>query len=108
LFRVGAGDNQRQVLVLVVAAGRKGQLLMTMGRVINGIEVEGQVSRRGVEGGDNLVEEHVTQPFERLDGDGILEVGPGVAGELARRWFDNERGAEEFEACGQSGGTLIE
>jgi hypothetical protein len=46
-----------------------------VGRVIHGVQVEGQVSRRDIEGGDELVEEHVAEPLEGLDGDGILEAG---------------------------------
>jgi hypothetical protein len=53
----------------------EGQLLLAVGRVIDRIQVERQVARRLVEGGDELVKEDVTQPLERLDRDGVLEAG---------------------------------
>jgi hypothetical protein len=37
----------------------EGQLLVAVSRVIDGVEVEGQVTGRRVEGGDELVEEHI-------------------------------------------------
>jgi hypothetical protein len=56
---------------------------MTVGRVIHGIQVERQVTGRGVEGGDELVEEDVMQPQEGLDADGILEARQrGLAGQV--------------------------
>jgi hypothetical protein len=83
LVVVGAGEDQRQVLVLVVIAVPERQLLVPVGRVIDGVQVEGQVARRRVEGGDELVDEDVTQPLERFDGDGILEAGQGgLAGQV--------------------------
>jgi hypothetical protein len=54
---VGASDDQRKVLGLVVVAVPEGQLLVPVGRVMHGIQVERQVARRGVEGGDELVED---------------------------------------------------
>jgi hypothetical protein len=61
----------------------EGQLLPAVGRVIDGIQVEGQVTRRALEGGDELVEEDVTQPLEGGDGDGLLEAGQGgLAGQF--------------------------
>ncbi len=92
---VGAGADQRQVLVLVVVAVPEGQLLLAVGRVIDGVEVERQVARRRIEGGDELVEEDVAQPLEGRDGDGVLEAG--------QRWLARQlrvvRGAvgEELE-----------
>jgi hypothetical protein len=51
----GAGNDQREILVLVVVAVPKGQLLVAMRRVIDRVQVECQVAGRGVEGGDELV-----------------------------------------------------
>jgi hypothetical protein len=48
-----------------------------LGRVIDGIEVERQVAGRAVKGSNELVEEHVAQAPEGLDGDGILEARQG-------------------------------
>ncbi|HKI31791.1 MAG TPA: hypothetical protein VKA46_07975 [Gemmataceae bacterium] len=75
LVVVRTGDDQGQVLVLVVVAVPEGQLLLAVGRVIDGVQVERQMARWGVKGGDELVEEHVPQPLEGLDGDRILEAG---------------------------------
>jgi HKD family nuclease/diadenosine tetraphosphate (Ap4A) HIT family hydrolase len=75
LVVVGAGDDQGQVLVLVVVAVPERQLLVAVGRVIDRVQVERQVRGRGVEGGDELVKEHVAQPLEGFDADGVLEAG---------------------------------
>ena len=40
--------------------------LLAVGRVIHGVGVEGQLTRRGVEGSDGLAGEDVAQPFEGL------------------------------------------
>jgi hypothetical protein len=64
-----------QQLILVVIAVPERQLLVAVGRVIDRIEVERQVTRRGVEGGDELVNEDIAQPLEGLDADGVFEAG---------------------------------
>ena len=53
----------------------EGQLLVPEGGVIHGVQVERQVTRRALEGGEELVEEDLTQPLEGLDADGVLEAG---------------------------------
>jgi hypothetical protein len=53
----------------------KAHLLVAVRRVIDGVEVERQVTWRRVEGGDELVDEDVAQPLEGPDGDGVLEAG---------------------------------
>jgi hypothetical protein len=83
LVVVGTGDHEGQVLVLVVEAVPERQLLVSVGRIVYGIEVERQVTRRTLEGGDELVEEHVAQPLEGRDRDGVLEAGQrGLAGQV--------------------------
>jgi hypothetical protein len=44
-------------------------------RVIYGVEVEGQVAGRTLEGGEELVDKHLAQALEGRDGDGVLEAG---------------------------------
>jgi hypothetical protein len=93
LVVVDAGNDQRQVLVLVVVAVPEGQLLVAVSRVIDGVQVEGQVTRRGVEGREELVNEDVAQLLEGRDGDGVLEAGERrLAGQVAivRRAVGNE------------------
>jgi hypothetical protein len=51
---------------LVVVAVPEGQLLVPVGRVIHGIQVERQVARRGVKGGDELVEDDAVRGPEAL------------------------------------------
>ena len=71
------------MLRVVVVAVPEGQLLLAVGRVIDRVEVERQMARRRVEGGDELVEEDVARPLEGLDGDGVLEAGQGgLAGQV--------------------------
>jgi hypothetical protein len=54
-----------------------------VGRVIHRIQIEREVTRRRVEGGNELVEEDVAQSLERFDGDGVLEAGQGrLAGQV--------------------------
>jgi hypothetical protein len=53
-----------------------------VGRIIHGVQVESQVPRRALEGGDELVEEDVAQPLQGRDRDGVLEAGRrGLAGQ---------------------------
>jgi hypothetical protein len=61
LVVIGTGDDQRQVLVLVIVTVPEGQLLLAVGRVIDRVQVEGHVTRRGVDGGEELVEDDVAQ-----------------------------------------------
>jgi hypothetical protein len=64
LVGVGAGDGPRPVLVLGVVAVPEGRRLMAVGRVIDGMAVEGQGARRRVEGGDDLGTDDVASPRE--------------------------------------------
>ena len=57
--------HQGQILVLLVEAVEQRQLLGAVRRVVHGVEVEGQRPRRLGEGGDELIDEHVTQSFQR-------------------------------------------
>src|SRR5262249_17982266 len=66
-----------------VVAVPEGQLLVAVGRGIDGIQVRGRARRRGVEGGDELVEEDGPQALEGLDVDGVLEARQGgLAGQV--------------------------
>jgi hypothetical protein len=71
-------------LVLVVVVVPEGQLLLAVRRVIDGVQFERQVVGRALEGGEELVEEDVTQALEGPDGDGVLEAEQrGLAGQVA-------------------------
>jgi len=49
---------QRQVAVAVVVAVEEAALLLAVQRVVGGIEVQHQFLRRGVEAGDELIDQH--------------------------------------------------
>ena len=68
---------KRQILVLLVEAVEQGQLLRPVGRVVHGVEVEGQRQGRLRERGDELVDEHVAQAEQGGDVDLVLEAGQG-------------------------------
>src|SRR5579871_700362 len=74
LVVVGAGDEGREILVLVEEAVEQHQLLRAVGGVVDRIQVEGQVPGRCGERGDELIDEDVTQALERSNVDGILEA----------------------------------
>jgi hypothetical protein len=80
LVVVGAGDDQRRVPVPVVVAVPEGQLLVAVGQVIHGVQVEREVARRGPEGGDELVEEHVASALDGVGAQGVVVVLVLVAG----------------------------
>ena len=58
------------------------ELLFAMGRIIDGIDIEGEVLGRRCERSDELIDKSVTQAFQRGDGDGIFKAGQrGLAGQ---------------------------
>jgi hypothetical protein len=63
----------RQILVLLIMAVEEGRLLMTVGRVVERVDVQFQPGRRYGEHGEERLDEHVPQPVERGDVDGVLE-----------------------------------
>ena len=80
---LGAGDDDRQVLILLVVAVEHDQLLLPVRRVVEGVEVEGEVRRRRVEGLEEQIDQHVAQPPQVGDRDGVLEPREGgLAGEV--------------------------
>jgi hypothetical protein len=98
---VGAGDNERQILVLLVVAVEEDQLLTAVRGVIHGIEVEEQVARRRGERGEELVDQGVAQAFQRGDVDGVLKARQGglagqvgVGGQAAGNEFEDGFGAQ--------------
>jgi hypothetical protein len=102
----GAGDDQGQVLVLVVIAVPEGQLLLAVGRVVHGVQVERQVARRCVEGGDELIDEHVAQALEGLDADRVLEARQGgLAGQVVI--LGRAVGDELEDGVGAQGGVVV-
>jgi hypothetical protein len=79
---------------------------VAVGGVIHGVQVEGQMARRCVEGGNELVEEHVTQPLQGLDRDGILEAGQGrLAGQVIV--FGRAVGHELEDRIGAEGVVVV-
>ena len=61
---LGTGDGPRQVLVLLVEAVEKSQLLLAVGGIVKCVDVQCQMCWRLLEGGDELVEQHVPQAEE--------------------------------------------
>ena len=74
LIIVGTSDEGGKILVLVEVAVEQRQLLFAMRWIVDGVDVEGQVLGRRGEGGDELIDEQVTQPFERPNVNGVLEA----------------------------------
>jgi hypothetical protein len=80
---LGAGDDDRQVLRLLVIAVEHDQLLLAVRRVVEGVDVEREVPRRRVEGLEEQVDQDVAEPPEVGDRDGVLEPREGrLAGEV--------------------------
>jgi hypothetical protein len=50
------------------------QLLLAMSRIIDRIDIKSQMLGWRSKGSDELVDEHVAQPFQGSDVDGILET----------------------------------
>ncbi len=75
LIVVGTGDDQGQILELLVEGVEQGELLRPVRRVIHGVEVESQCQRGMSEGSDELIDEHLAQSFQRGDVDLVLEAG---------------------------------
>jgi len=76
----GQVSHDRQVAPAVVVAVEEGELLLPVGRVLRGIEVDGDAAHRhGVPAdpvlGDDRVGEGVGEPDEVPGGDGVLEAG---------------------------------
>ena len=78
----GAGDGPRQILVLLVITVEERQLLLAVSRVVEGVDVEGQMPWRFGEGSEELIDENVPQIIERADADLIFEAGQrGLTGQ---------------------------
>jgi hypothetical protein len=78
-----AGNDQGQILVLLVVTVKECELLIAVGRVIDGVEVEGERDGWFGEGRDELIDEDVAEPPERRDVDEVLEAGEcGLTGEV--------------------------
>ena len=58
---LGAGDGDRQVLILLVVSVEHDQLLLSVRRVVKGVDVEREVSRRRIEGLDEQIHKDVAQ-----------------------------------------------
>lgn len=74
---LGAGDRHRQVLILLVEAVKEDQLLLAMRGIVEGIDVERDPRRWRGEGVEELVTQHVSQPLEVGDRDGVLPTARG-------------------------------
>src|SRR5262249_31992926 len=102
---VGAGDEQGEVLVLLVVAVKQRQLLLPMGRIIDGIEVQEQLPGRYGEAGDELVDQHIPQALQGGDRDGVLPArqgrlaGQGGVGRLASSGLVGRRPAASLKVA---------
>ena len=72
---LGAGDLEREVLILLIKPVEQRELLRPVRRVVHGIKVEGQRDWRLRERGDELVDEHVAEAEPGGDVDPVLEPG---------------------------------
>ncbi len=59
---LGTGDRPGKVLIRSVVAVEESQLPLAVRRVVEGIDIEGDLRRRFVEGSDELVAEDVRKP----------------------------------------------
>jgi len=76
----GQEPHHREVAPTVVVAVEAGELLLPVGRVLRGIEVDGDAAHlRGVPArpvlGDDRIGQDMRQPHEVPGGDGVLEAG---------------------------------
>ena len=71
---VGTSKDQGVVLVLVVVVVPAGELLVAVGCGINRIEVKDQAAWRHAKGGQELIDEDITQSFEGSNVDAVLEA----------------------------------
>src|SRR5512135_3377988 len=62
---------------MIIIPMEEAALLLTVHRVVSGVEVEDQVLRRGAIGGDELVEEDLGDADQVLTIDAVLEAAEG-------------------------------
>ena len=70
---LGTGDGNRQVLILFVETVKQSQLLLSMSRVVEGIEIECDVGRRCLKGLNKQIDQDIAQPPEIGDRDGVFQ-----------------------------------
>ena len=69
---------------MVIVTVEHDQLLLPVRRVVEGVDIEREVVRRRVERLEEQIHEHVAEPPQIGDGDGVLEAGEGgLAGQVA-------------------------
>ncbi len=72
-----AGDQAGQILILIVVSVKKDELLLAVRGIIKSIDVQGEVRRRFLERGNELIDEHVPQAKEGARANGVLKAGQG-------------------------------
>jgi hypothetical protein len=72
---LGTGNDERQILVLLIEAMKQSELLRTVRRVVDCVQIEGERQRRLGERGDELIDERFTKLLQRGDVDLVLEAG---------------------------------
>src|SRR5580692_7550547 len=77
LIVIGAGDERGEVLVLLEVTVEEDELLLAVSRVIDGVDIEGEMLGRGREGGNELIDENITQAEQGTHRDGVLETRMG-------------------------------
>ena len=70
---LGAGDDDRQILILIIVSMKHDQLLLAMRGVVEGVDVEREMAWRLIERLDEQVDQHVAQPPQVGDRDSVLE-----------------------------------
>jgi len=102
LIVIGTAEEGREVLVLLEVAVKQHQLLLAVGRVIDSVQVQGQLGRGRGKGSDKLVDQDIAQPLQGGNVDGVLEAGQGgLAGQVGVRGgaigeeFEDGIGAED-------------
>ena len=60
--------------MLLVIAMKKCQLLLAVGRVVEGIDVDGDLGGPGLERGDELIEEHIAKAQQVFGVDAVFKA----------------------------------
>ncbi len=70
---LGARNNNRQILILLIVSVKHDQLLIAMRGIVEGIEIESDVARRSLKRLNEQVDEDVPQTPQVGDRDSILK-----------------------------------
>src|ERR1700728_2189307 len=76
-----------------------------MSRVIDSVDIEGEVLGRRREGSNELIDEHIAQTEQRTNRDGVLETG--VSGLACQVWAIGGSTGDELESRIGAEGVVV-